>query len=83
MPEHSARTEQETKPGINGLDDKNTIGEQLRRARKTKSISLMEVSEHTKISKRHLEALEKAEYEILPGETYTKGFLRAYAKYLD
>lgn len=64
-------------------EEKNAIGEQLRKQRKARGISLVEVSEHTKIGKKYLEALENEEYHILPGETYTIGFLRAYAKYLE
>lgn len=36
----------------------------------------------TKIRLRYLEALEAGNFETIPGEVYTKGFLRAYAEYL-
>ena len=60
-----------------------SVGEQLRRQRKARGISLVEVSEHTKISKKYLEALEEERYEILPCTTYIAGFLTSYAKYLE
>lgn len=84
MPEHAHRSEPETKADPEtGIETKGNIGEQLRKQRKAKGISLVEVSEHTKIGKKYLEALENGEYDVLPGETYIRGFLKAYAKYLD
>jgi transcriptional regulator with XRE-family HTH domain len=59
------------------------IGEQLKNQRKARGISLVEVSEHTKIGKKYLEALEEGSYDTMPCETYIRGFLRAYAKYLE
>ncbi|MCK5219517.1 helix-turn-helix domain-containing protein, partial [bacterium] len=59
------------------------IGEQLRKQRKARGISIIEVSEHTKIGKRYLEGLEEGRFEIIACDTYIMGFLRAYAKYLE
>ena len=36
----------------------------------------------TKIRAKYLRALEEEHFEVLPGETYVKGFLRTYAEYL-
>ncbi len=85
MVDHSARNQDsESKPVLTSPgEEKNTVGEVLRKQRKAKGISLIEVSEHTKIGKRYLEALENGEYHLLLGETYVRGFLRAYAKYLE
>lgn len=60
-----------------------SIGEQLRAQRKARGISLVEVAEHTKIGKRYLEAFEEDRFDVLPCEAYIRGFLRAYAKYLE
>jgi cytoskeleton protein RodZ len=60
-----------------------SIGEQLRTQRKARGISLVEVAEHTKIGKRYLEAFEEDHFDVLPCEAYIRGFLRAYAKYLE
>lgn len=57
-------------------------GQILRNARVDKGWSLTQAEEITKIRIRYLEALEEEDYEILPGATYTKGFLRTYAKHL-
>jgi len=57
-------------------------GNILRNARVDKGWSLTQAEEITKIRIRYLEALEEEEYHILPGPTYTKGFIRTYAKHL-
>lgn len=57
-----------------------TVSELLKRARKEKGISLEHLSEKTKIRKKYLLALEKGEWEKLPGLAYIKGFLKSYAE---
>jgi cytoskeletal protein RodZ len=58
------------------------FGERLRREREMRGITLDEISESTKISHRHLESLEKEDFDELPGGIFNKGFVRAYARYL-
>lgn len=55
------------------------LGEQLRRARWEKNLTLKEISHQTKIQLRHLEALEKGDPTPFAGEVYFKGALRSYA----
>lgn len=57
-------------------------GNLLRKAREEKGWTYHDVEESIKIRARYLEALEEEEYNILPGSTYTKGFLRTYSKHL-
>ncbi|RMG45735.1 MAG: hypothetical protein D6718_06615, partial [Acidobacteria bacterium] len=57
-----------------------SFGEMLRRERKLRRISLREVAESTKINIRYLEALERNEFDYLPGGAFTVGFIRAYAR---
>jgi len=59
-----------------------SIGEQLRSARESKTISLSDAANDVKISKRYLEALEEGNYSVFPAQVYIKGFLSNYAKYL-
>lgn len=59
-----------------------TIGEELRRERELREITLQEISEDTKISIRNLKAIEDNEFHRLPGGIYTKNFIRAYCRYL-
>jgi cytoskeleton protein RodZ len=59
-----------------------SFGERMQREREMRSITLDEIAEHTKISKRNLTALEEENFSQLPGGIFNKGFVRAYAKYL-
>ncbi|AVX20671.1 protein RodZ, contains Xre-like HTH and DUF4115 domains [Carboxydocella sporoproducens DSM 16521] len=58
------------------------IGEELRQARERMNLTLQKVEEETNMRWRYLEALEKEEWDKIPGEAYVKGFLRNYATYL-
>jgi cytoskeleton protein RodZ len=58
------------------------FGERLRREREMRGISLNEISESTKISRRHLEALESEDFDALPGGVFNRGFVRAYARFV-
>lgn len=59
-----------------------TFGEELKREREIRGISLKEISDETKISKRFLEALERNDHKTLPAPVFTRGFVRQYARYL-
>lgn len=59
-----------------------TFGEELRRERIIRDVSLEEISAATKISVRLLTALESSDVSRLPAPVYSRGFIRAYAKYL-
>ena len=58
------------------------IGSSLREARERRGLSYGQVEAETAIRTRYIRALEDEDFHILPGPTYTKGFLRAYAEYL-
>lgn len=57
-------------------------GQMLQAAREEKQWSFTHTEEITKIRVRYIQALEEEKYEILPGTTYVKGYLRTYAKQL-
>jgi transcriptional regulator with XRE-family HTH domain len=59
-----------------------SLGEELRRQRELRQISLREVSDATKINIRFLEALERNDYTHLPGGQFNKGFIRAYSRHI-
>ena len=46
-------------------------------------IDMAEVESATKIRAKYLRALESEEWELLPGPTFVKTFLRTYAEYLE
>ncbi len=56
------------------------LGQELRREREQRAVSLKDFSDRTKISLRILEALEKGDYKALPDPFFIKSILRAYAK---
>src|SRR5688572_3639186 len=58
------------------------IGDQLRETRMRNRIDISEVEAATKIRAKYLRALENEEWELLPGPTFVKTFLRTYADYL-
>jgi len=59
-----------------------SFGEELRRERVVREISLEEISASTKISIRQLKALEDGDMSRLPSPTFTRGFIRAYSRHL-
>jgi cytoskeleton protein RodZ len=59
------------------------IGATLREARMRARIDISEIESETKIRAKYLRALENEEWDLLPGPTYVKSFLRTYAEALD
>jgi len=59
-----------------------SVGKTLREARRQRGVKLAEVEAATKIRPRFLRAIEEEEWAALPGEAYTRGFIRTYAAYL-
>src|SRR4051812_37518003 len=58
------------------------IGPTLREARMRAKIDISEIEAQTKIRAKYLRALENEEWDLLPGPTYVKTFLRTYAEAL-
>src|ERR1700679_1612747 len=56
-----------------------SFGEDLRMERLTRGIALEEITAVTKISQRHLIALEQERFRLLPGGILSKGIVRGYA----
>ncbi len=57
-------------------------GNTLKEIRLSKGIKLDDVTESTKITKRHLLNIEEENFLDLPERVYFKGFLASYAKYI-
>jgi len=57
-----------------------TFGDNLRRERELRGISLREIADATKISVRFLQALESDRIDVLPGGLFRRTFVRQYAK---
>jgi cytoskeleton protein RodZ len=58
------------------------IGTSLREARLRQGLEFPELEQGTKIRAKYLRALEDEQFDVLPAQTYVKGFLRSYAEYL-
>jgi cytoskeleton protein RodZ len=58
------------------------FGEHLKREREMRGVSLEEISLATRIAPRFLAALEREEWEKLPGGVFNRGFIRSVAHYL-
>ena len=59
-----------------------SFGEELRMERLNRGIALEKITEVTKISQRHLVALEENEFRVLPGGILNKGIVRGYVNVL-
>jgi transcriptional regulator with XRE-family HTH domain len=60
-----------------------SVGQRLRAAREAKGLSLDDVARQTRIPVRHLEHIEREEWDALPAITYSVGFARSYANTVD
>jgi len=58
------------------------IGDTLREARMRQKIDITEIEAKTKIRAKYLRAMENEEFDLLPGSTFAKSFLRTYAEAL-
>lgn len=54
------------------------FGEELRKERVSRGVALEDISAVTKISQRHLLALEQEKFRLLPGGILSKGIVRGY-----
>jgi cytoskeletal protein RodZ len=59
-----------------------SFGENLKRERELRGVSLRDVAEGTKISLRFLDAIEKGRVDLLPGGLFPRAFVRQYARFL-
>ena len=56
------------------------IGDKLRSAREAKGLSIEDIEKATKIQGRYLTAIEKNDFDKLPGDFYVRAFIRQYAQ---
>lgn len=64
-------------------NERESLGEFLRRTREEQGLSLEEVAETTKISLNNLKAIEEDDYANLPAEVFVRGFCGIYAAHLS
>lgn len=73
---------QQEKNEFNSADPANAVqsaGHLLRNARIAKGMSVDEVSRQLRLSVPQIEAIEKEDFEKIPGRTFLRGFIRNYA----
>jgi cytoskeletal protein RodZ len=58
------------------------VGPALAKARQIQGLSLDEAARDTKLSVDQLTALEREDFEALPGDAFVRGALRTYAQYV-
>jgi len=59
-----------------------SVGELLRRERERQGLALTDIAEQTRIKKRYLEALERDDFDSLPGRFFARSFTTQYAERL-
>lgn len=62
--------------------DYRTIGQMLKEARESLHLPPEKVCKDLKLNKSHLKAIESGELSNLPGDVYTRGYVRMLADYL-
>ena len=62
-------------------EEKNVLG--LATIRKNRGISLEQIAQSTKIGVRSLEAIERGDFQKLPGGIYSTSYIRQYARAID
>lgn len=59
-----------------------SLGEELKKAREERGVTLRNISEATHIGMRFLQAIENDTYNQLPGGIFNRSFVRKYAKHV-
>ncbi len=60
----------------------SSFGENLKRERESRHVSLSAIAAATKISVRQLQAIEDEDFSRLPGGIFNRSFVRAYARHV-
>ncbi|MCY4150292.1 MAG: helix-turn-helix domain-containing protein [Gammaproteobacteria bacterium] len=59
-------------------EDSQSTGQTLRKCRESQRLSREDVASSLKLGLPYIVALENDQYDQLPGNTYTKGYIRSY-----
>jgi cytoskeletal protein RodZ len=62
-------------------EEKSVLG--LATIRRNRGISLEQIAKSTKIGVRSLEAIERGDFQKLPGGIYSTSYIRQYARAID
>ena len=64
-------------------EENNDFGSLLSAARKAQNYTVDQISEHIKIPVHYIIAIEGNDLESLPADMFARGYIRAYAKFLE
>lgn len=82
-PRHRTNTAGPAEPALDPAGPRrDTVGRILRRGRERDGLRLRDVADALRIRYDYLDAIERSEFDALPGATYAIGFVRSYASYL-
>ncbi len=71
------------KPDLETIEKDIDFGKELAEARKAKNYTVEEISEHIKIPVHTINIIEASDLDKLPAPTFARGYIRAYAKFLE
>jgi len=57
-----------------------TVGQLFQKQREEKKVDLETIARRTRIKLSFLKAIEEDAFQLIPSETYVRGFIRSYAK---
>jgi len=60
-----------------------SVGALLRSAREGRALQIVDIAQALKLGQRQVEALERDDWQALPGTTFIRGFVRNYARLVD
>jgi len=63
-------------------DPRTGVGSALRRGRELRGLTLDDAARDTRLRVDQLDALEREDFDVLPGDVYVRASLRTYASYL-
>ena len=61
-----------------GHNGETSFGDDLRKSREGKGLTVEAISQTTKVSQKHIRALEAGDFAQLPGGVFRRGFVRSY-----
>ena len=76
-------TNSEAAPTLAGAAAQPRVADTLRSAREAAGLDIKQLALRTRVTSRHLEALENGDYAALPGRPYALGFAKSYARAVD
>jgi transcriptional regulator with XRE-family HTH domain len=73
-------TNSDTTPMPAGEPGRLRVNDMLRAAREAAGLDMKQLSQLTRVTSRHLEAIEAGDFASLPGRPYALGFARSFAR---